>query len=277
MSFWSDRNLLEAGGNAGELLSKIARITTWSTECEFLWRGNRDEAWPLHSGLFDRLRIHSGHPPTEGELRTVETDLLRRAERSGYGGARGTPDLQRLAILQHHGTATRFLDVTPDPMVALWFACDDTGPTVARGILFAIEVSGAEHLDWTDERPIDKVVDSLKKNQLAVYTPAPTDARIQVQRGVFVFGKTPDDKSMREATSVPIQLRGWTAEKRKAVFGKRSRGRPPVPSILALRVPQDTKHRLLTILERSYGYTAETIFPDIDGFSAANGRTSRFR
>jgi hypothetical protein len=166
------------------------------------------------------------------------------------------------------------LDVTPDPMIALWFACEDMDSLEKKGVLFALEISEAAHLDWSDSRPIVEVVDGLETDQLAVFWPKPVDARIQVQRGAFVFGRVPDDHVTREATSVPVRLPSWTAADRKAVFGDRGPGRPVVPSILALRIPKHTKRRLLAILERSYGYTGETIYPDIDGFSRANSRRS---
>ena len=274
MSFWSDKHLLEAGGDAEALLAKVARITTWSRECQFVWRGHPDEAWTLHSALFDRIRHQDDAPPDEARLRQVESDLLARAAHRGFGGDPAVPELQRLAVLQHHGTATRLVDATTDPMIALWFACEDADLGDKKGVLFAIEVSKAVHLDWSESRPIAEAVDSLEVDQLAVYWPKPIDVRIQVQRGAFVFGRTPDNRVTREATSVPIRLPSWTVAQRKAVFGDRGPGRPVVPSILALRIPQHTKRRLLAILERSYGYTGEAIYPDLDGFSRANNRRS---
>jgi hypothetical protein len=274
VSFWSYRHLLEAGGNAESLLAKVARITTWSTACQFVWRGHPDQAWTLHSALFERVRRQLGADPSEVQLREAETRLLAQALRRGVGGTPGDPELQRLAVLQHHGTATRFIDVTTDPMIALWFACEDHDLDDRPGILFAIEVSKAKSVEWSDTRPVAEVVDSLGPDQLAVYWPRAIDARIQVQRGAFVFGHVPNDLATRAATSVPIRLPFWTVVQRQSVFGQRGPGRPPVPSILALSIPTHTKRRLLAILERSYGYSAETIYPDIDGFSRAYGRRS---
>ena len=47
---------------------------------------------------------------------------MTKAAHAGFGGDPQVPELQRMAVLQHHGTATRLLDVTTDPMIALWFA-----------------------------------------------------------------------------------------------------------------------------------------------------------
>lgn len=279
MSFWSERGLLEAGGSAEQLLTKIARITTWSRGCRFLWRGHPDQNWKLHAALFQRIAMSDQVLPDEARLREVEDALLARAGRRDFGGGLDTPELQRLAILQHHGTATRLLDVTPDPMIALWFACADAEHAGQKGVLFAIEVSTALHLEWDESRPVADVVDSLGDEQLGVFWPRALDARIQVQRGAFVFGPIPSDPQRRTATSIPLRLRDRNSAERKAVvaqrrevFGVRGPGRPVIPSVLGLRIPQHTKKRILAILEKSYGYTEETIYPDIDGFSMANSR-----
>jgi hypothetical protein len=271
--------LLEPGGDAEGLLAKVARITTWSTECQFVWRGHPDPNWKLHSALFHRIEQSDGVLPDEQRLREVEVDLLARASRRELGGAPDTPQLQRLAILQHHGTATRLLDVTSDPMIALWFACAGGAHSKKQGVLFAIEVSDALHLAWDDQRRVDEIVDGLGDEQVGVFWPHPVDARIQVQRGAFVLGPVPSDPAVRAATSLPLRVqaparahRHGVIARRQAVFGARGRGRPVIPSILAVRIPQHTKRRLLRILETSYGYTDETIYPDIDGFSMAHGR-----
>jgi FRG domain len=281
MSFWSERGLLEAGGDAETLLAKVARITTWSTECRFVWRGHPDPDWKLHSALFHRIEHGDGAAPDEQRLRDFESDLLARASRHEFGGPPETPELQRMAILQHHGTATRLLDVTTDPMIALWFACAGEAHTSKQGVLFAIEVSFAVHLEWDHGRTVAEVIDGLGDEQLAVFWPRPVDARIQVQRGAFVLGPVPSEPETRAATSLPLRVqaparahRREEIARRQAVFGARGRGRPVIPSILAVRIPRHTKRRLLRILERSYGYTEETIYPDIDGFSMAHGRHS---
>jgi hypothetical protein len=282
MSFWSERGLLEPGGDAEHVLGKVARVTTWSTECRFVWRGHPDPDWKLHSALFQRIQQSDGAPPDEERLREVESALLRRAVRRDLGGDLDTPELQRFAVLQHHGTATRLLDVTTDPMIALWFACADEVQSHKQGVLFAIEASAALHLDWEEDRSVAQIVDALGDEQLAVFWPRPVDARIQVQRGAFVFGPVPAEPETRAATSIPLRVGDPQAARhrvivgRQQVFGPRGRGRPLIPSVLAIRIPSHTKRRLLRILETAYGYSAETIYPDIDGFSLAHGRTSPF-
>ena len=94
-----------------------------------------------------------------------------------------------------------------------------------------------------------------------MYWPRPVDVRIQVHRGAFVFGPVPSDADDKRSDVHPATCErcgtrsatsgGW--QTRGLRYG--GRGRRRIPSVLAVRIPQHTKQRLLRILETSYGYT----------------------
>jgi hypothetical protein len=71
---------------------------------------------------------------------------------------------------------------------------------------------------------------------------------------------------------LPIDTDEWNTVRKIKFFDQaRGSGRPVPPSILVLKIPHKIKQRLLRLLENSYGYTSETMYPDLSGFASANG------
>ena len=97
-----------------------------------VFRGQSDASWSLRSGATRRLNaigVENDGPDFLDEYLDYHSSLLDRARRvMPYGdkGQSSTP-LQLLAKLQHFGAATGLLDFTHNPLVALWFACDEPG------------------------------------------------------------------------------------------------------------------------------------------------------
>lgn len=270
MSFWDDQALVQTSSSDTELLQAIARISTYSSEARYVWRGQPDLSWKLNPGLMRRLDLHSraNGQVTESQLRGHERQLLSNARAAGYGRTVG--DIELLAILQHHGAATRLLDVSSDPMVAMWFAVENQDLLTKDGALFAINISNAIIVSGDENRKLTEILDSIPKKSIAFYEPPGADERIKVQRGRFVFSKLTGDEPPE--LSLPIDIKDWSTDRRIKFFdGPRGSGRPVPPSILVLKIPRRIKQRLLSLLENSYGYTAETMFPDLSGFAAANG------
>ena len=95
-----------------------------------VFRGQSDASWSLRSGATRRLNangVENDGPDFLDEYLDYHLSLLDRARRvMPYGdkGQSATP-LQLLAKLQHFGAATGLLDFTHNPLVALWFACDE--------------------------------------------------------------------------------------------------------------------------------------------------------
>ena len=87
------------------------------------FRGERDSSWTLRPSVMRRsddktfkLRAH------EGEMLR---DLISRrpADFDGMNSA-----LEQMVVAQHHGLKTRLLDVSRNPSVALFSACDERDP-----------------------------------------------------------------------------------------------------------------------------------------------------
>ena len=270
MSFWDDRALVQTSATDADLLQAIGRISTYSSEARYVWRGQPNLSWKLNPGLMRRLDLYSraNGPVTESQLRGRERELLVSARAAGYGRTIG--DIELLAILQHHGAATRLLDVSSDPMVAMWFAVENQDLLAEDGALFAINISDAMVIGGNEGGRWTEILDSMRPGVIAFYEPPGADERIKVQRGRFIFSKLTGDEPPE--LSLPIDIKDWDSGRRARFFDQaRGSGRPVPPSILVLNIPGRIKQRLLGLLENSYGYTSETMFPDLSGFAAANG------
>lgn len=223
-------------------------------------------------------------------VRGREGALLRKARawRLGLGPTGFIPDLQLLANLQHHGAPTRLLDVTANPMTALWFACQ-TAPSGqdASGAVFAFDVTGVPvqetmtmgAVTWAElEDPAGgalegALVKGWHEQQPFLVLPTQRDERMQAQEGLFIAG------AVRRAPNQPSGLEGFPFDAKKppgrdkfeALFASddRSRGRPSVLPFCVLIVPPRIKRKVVRHLEGTFDRRESTLFPDLDGYVQA--------
>jgi hypothetical protein len=142
-------------------------------------------------------------------------------------------DWEALAVAAHHGLATRLLDWSLNPLVALFFAVNDAefdAPT-CDGAFYVFRV----------ERVIDPSSTPLEEvNEVAVFFPAGHTHRVIRQRGAFTCHPAPA-RPLEEAAA-PGQLQRYT-------------------------LPCAAKTPLRKQLDR-VGINIEMLFPDLEGYSA---------
>lgn len=125
---------LDAFHAAVELITDLQATSTGVptlreyVEPTFVWRGVGDSSWGVHSSIsrvFDERYLHQG---SEAEVAKFEQHIMASATQwnldwQALGGR--LSGLEFLAKLQHHGIPTRLIDVTYQPLVALWFAVQE--------------------------------------------------------------------------------------------------------------------------------------------------------
>ena len=155
-----------------------------------------------------------------------------------------TNPIERLALAQHHGLATRLLDWSKNPLVACYFACWQLPKK--DGAVYVYEMPEdlvTESYDFFNESHVDRGVFGCTPNAI---TP-----RLLNQRGMFTL-----HCDARE----PIEVRP-------------SRFNASKPNLVRVVIPRKLKKEVLKFLA-DYGVDHPAMFPDLDGLSmCVNTRT----
>jgi hypothetical protein len=222
----------------------------WS-ELGWVFRGQDNIEWPLRPKA-GRDEFYLKATSTWIEKGQSSSDLGRfshwREQAVAYTDALPQNDFECLAFAQHYGLATRLLDWSTNPLVALFFAVEMQGET--DGAVFC-------HMPWFIIDRHNSAIDR-EFDRVALLTPRPFDRRIAAQSGVFTFHFHPE--RALTATQVNEEARGAA---------------PDGVDLVTIRVPAKAKPSLLRQLNE-IGINRKYLFPDLEGLSEfVNWETGR--
>ncbi len=169
-------------------------------------------------------------------LLRINQDIIKDAQRQGHDLKEGKhlSDLDLLAELQHYGTATCLVDFTYDALVALWVACQPSSKGNVNGKVVAINLYECNKVNNKKaKKKIDYFLKPEKNSRYKTYywQPKNQNNRIIAQSSIFIF----------------------------------SGGR--IETNLDYIIPKEDKDFILTDLEKLFGKTGESLFPDFEGFA----------
>lgn len=253
------------------IINAIGGVSVLGPEKGVRWRGQANIAWRLESGA-TRAGI-VGDSLNEHELNMIDT-----ARRIGVADAQHAGDWEILARYRHNGAATRLIDITTDPFVALFMLCDDVaeiGTDEVDGVLIAVRRDALSPVSkpWVDGS-YQAMLGRKSRASMVITTP-PIDPRIAAQRGEFMFSTSP----LTETEAPECELfavrrpqashRGKleTAMGNEQLTSKRGQPQRAYPNLMGIRIPREVKSMLRSMLEAHFGFTRETIYPDWAGLS----------
>lgn len=269
-----------------ELWRTIGKLALLSgPKSRFVWRGMSSTDHLITSTLYRALQ-NQGIEPNERNHRANEAKMIADARSWGLGHTQygQSSDLQLLAELQHHGFPTRLIDVTHNPLTALWFACEQNPDLPGR--LVVMSVRNVEEVETSSTRGGGPTWGSMEdptgwhyKNQLDnsmkdevpfLVKPTILDARMTAQEGLFITAAVPNIYDGTPFPSLPTPKNGEVLLSIKTLlvelgFEEISNGWPAF-GVLGLELTPDMKKQLLPALSQTFNRSARTMYPDMSGF-----------
>ena len=205
---------------------------------EHLFRGLSQDNYEIEASAYRRIETNK----IPARLLKANEELIEKARGRGHDQRNGQrlSDLELLAELQHFGAATCLIDFSRNALVALWFACQQSSNGEANGKVVAIRSDDPARFkkvtpDFIENKikfffkPIDYRVDA--RYPLYQWEPKYQNNRIIAQNSVFVFG-------------------GAELETEDECV-----------------ITRDSKQDILESLDRLFGITEASMYPDFDGFA----------
>lgn len=249
---------------------------------ELVWRGARRAEWGISSSLDRVLRKVLGHPPNESEMVDAEREVLRLARREWRFD--NIPAMELMAHLQHIGAPTRLLDVTANPLIALWFAVEDSDEdNVADGRVFAFTLNRPDihyHELWSARHPRWHSFKSEGERRSygwgtgrtrRVWRPPAFNPRIAAQNSAFLVDGIPSEVT-KSASSLSSHfdletLRDLSSFNLRLSRIERDSLRSTSVPAFTIRVSSGAKRVIRDQIERRYGYSAASIYADLSGLA----------
>ncbi len=221
----------------------LHELEAYPSELYWIFRGQSDDSWPLipKAGRIGYFHVEKSDSTYEG---FPPRDICRfnywREQAVAYQQTLPSNDFECLALAQHYGLATRLLDWSTNPLVALYFAVECC--SASQGVVYCF---GPKDIIRSSDCKLTSV------DRIAEYIPPPFDRRITAQSGVFTYHPHPQS---------PIVLGDCYSElgEMRPEHGK-NMFRLLIPSKLKPAI----KRRLVDL-----GISRRSLFPDLDGLSA---------
>ncbi len=231
-----------------------------------VYRGQSNSEWKIVSSIQRMMKKSPADIVDESIVITKEKEIFKELKTWAIENIDQYTELALLSFLQHHGGPTRLIDVTKDPFVGLFFACNENSHVDGTFFIFSLPINTPTYtvkfdpmniiLNGTTATIIEGTnYNSVLKKQQEQNTPAIltsyiNEPRIKAQRAAFLFGYCGRNNHVVnyiEAFNMDVDIKK--------------------EHLKVLIIKKELKNDILKLLDSSYGINYKTLFPDFEGAS----------
>lgn len=233
------------------------------------FRGQRIHCWKLKSAAERRLKGSPTGPDgvTNADFIEYHEDLILACRRNRLDRRNGESlkDLELLADLQHHMAATCLIDFTRSALVALWFACEESGKD---GKVFVVNTADEERFLEVTPSDIEKSISEILKFETRDTGDSSTEEPTS-EHGAELIEDRP---KFWRWTPASLNER-IPAQHSLLVFGSLASG---ILEAKEITIDSGRKEEIREELKDVHDIYEETLFPDFPGFAYTQRHEARY-
>jgi FRG domain len=192
---------IELRRNAQSIFQDYMKWTESHQPPRWVYRG-QPQHWPLKPSVG---RVAHYKPETELQL----FQEFRRLALPYVKENRSLTEWDWLALAQHHGVPTRLLDWTTNPLVAFYFACEQSQRGKKDGEVIAVQANQ----NRLDKSIVGNLGDPFEITNVGFIYPSAVASRISAQRGLFSVHPNPTNpwrlRNQTDRFNIPAEFKPY--------------------------------------------------------------------